>query len=202
MYSWGGDQTGREQYTINTFAALNASTQVTDTSAAIVGAASALVPYLAGDQTASGWQGTEYLKLSPTLDCLAGFNAYFRDGIHIAQLNWTGLNFALRTPALTSVDVAGSRMKAAALRVLGLEPGAVRLKFEASMPARSRVRLAIYDLAGRVVRKLVDAPAPAGTARYEWDGKDSQGVRVKSGVYFARMVFDGGSRSLSLPLVR
>ncbi len=60
------------------------------------------------------------------------------------------------------------------------------------LPARETVRIRIYDAAGRLVREALDRAAGPG-ARLEavWDGKDSSGRRVDSGVYFLR--FEAGS---------
>lgn len=53
-----------------------------------------------------------------------------------------------------------------------------------SRPARARV--AVYDVAGRLVATLWDGPAPAGALGLTWDGRDARGVRSRSGVYWVR----------------
>ena len=50
------------------------------------------------------------------------------------------------------------------------------------------VRLAVYDIRGKLVRTLVDQVKSAGTYTVFWDGTDESGVQVSSGVYFYRMV--------------
>jgi hypothetical protein len=52
-----------------------------------------------------------------------------------------------------------------------------------SIPRATHVRLQIYDLAGRHVRTLVDEHLSAGEHHVQWDGKDSAGDQVASGVY-------------------
>ena len=49
------------------------------------------------------------------------------------------------------------------------------------------VRLAIYDVSGRLVRVLVDGSRGAGTHSEIWDGTDNAGRGVSSGVYFYRL---------------
>jgi hypothetical protein len=49
------------------------------------------------------------------------------------------------------------------------------------------VNIAIYDVAGRLVRQLVDEHRAAGTWSLQWNGEDGRGQRVASGVYFYRM---------------
>ncbi len=56
-----------------------------------------------------------------------------------------------------------------------------------------RVELTILDLSGRVVRSLVDETLPPGPALAVWDGKDDDGHRLASGVYFAKV--SAGSES-------
>jgi hypothetical protein len=50
-----------------------------------------------------------------------------------------------------------------------------------------QVTLQIYDVAGRIVRTLVDREETAGEKRLTWYGRNDQGNRVASGVYFYRM---------------
>jgi flagellar hook assembly protein FlgD len=58
------------------------------------------------------------------------------------------------------------------------------------------VRLAVYDIAGRAVRRLVDRDAAApGAYSATWDGRDDAGRAVPGGVYFYRLETDGGTRS-------
>jgi hypothetical protein len=53
------------------------------------------------------------------------------------------------------------------------------------LPERSQVRLAIYDIAGRQVRTLVNAVQLAGNYHFTWDGTDEYGRSVSSGVYIS-----------------
>ena len=50
-----------------------------------------------------------------------------------------------------------------------------------------RVRIALYDVAGRRVRLLADRSFPAGEHSLTWDGADDEGRRLARGVYFARV---------------
>jgi len=49
-----------------------------------------------------------------------------------------------------------------------------------------RVRITIYDVAGRKVRVLADRFFPAGEQQLRWDGTDDAGGKVGRGVYFVR----------------
>ncbi|MDD3641945.1 MAG: FlgD immunoglobulin-like domain containing protein [Candidatus Krumholzibacteria bacterium] len=53
-----------------------------------------------------------------------------------------------------------------------------------TLPARSRVSLRIYNVAGRLVKTLADGAMDAGSHELTWDGTDNLGAGVASGVYF------------------
>ena len=57
------------------------------------------------------------------------------------------------------------------------------------------VRLAIYDVSGRLVRTLVDRRMRSGAHSEEWNARDSRGNLSATGVYFIRLT--AGSRMLT-----
>ncbi len=70
------------------------------------------------------------------------------------------------------------------------------------LPSAVVTRLAIYDLAGRRVRNLVDGRLVAGWHRAEWDGRSDAGRPMLSGVFFCRLEAAGASEITRLTLVR
>jgi hypothetical protein len=56
-----------------------------------------------------------------------------------------------------------------------------------SVPHTTRVRLAVYDIAGRLVRVAADKEMTAGEYSLTWDGRDNRGADVGPGIYFCRM---------------
>jgi hypothetical protein len=56
-----------------------------------------------------------------------------------------------------------------------------------SVPRTTRVSLRVYDVDGRLVRKLTDRVAVAGEHTARWDGRDETGVPVASGIYYYRI---------------
>jgi DNA-binding beta-propeller fold protein YncE len=55
------------------------------------------------------------------------------------------------------------------------------------VPRSGPVRLAVFDLSGREIAVLVDAPShAAGHFDASWDLRDVRGARVSSGIYFVR----------------
>ncbi len=55
------------------------------------------------------------------------------------------------------------------------------------IPRAGHVELNIYDVSGRLVRKLVDSQKSEGLHSVEWNGKDNSSRSVSSGIYFYRM---------------
>jgi exo-beta-1,3-glucanase (GH17 family) len=71
-----------------------------------------------------------------------------------------------------------------------------------SMLKPARVTIKIYDVQGREVRMLIDRPFAAGRFAETWDGRNSDGVLVTSGVYFVQMQTAEFVRVRKLVLVR
>lgn len=55
----------------------------------------------------------------------------------------------------------------------------------------AEVKLYIYDIGGRLVRKLVDCRQNPGRYTVTWDGKTDGGEQLSSGVYFSRLSVSG-----------
>jgi hypothetical protein len=68
------------------------------------------------------------------------------------------------------------------------------------LPNPTRVRMRIYDVAGRLVRTLVDGKLPAGPGQVAWDGLTTSGAIARRGVYFARL--EAAGRHAELKLIR
>jgi hypothetical protein len=62
-----------------------------------------------------------------------------------------------------------------------------------ALPEPSVVRLSVVDVLGRVIAVLEDRPLPAGYRTVRWNGRDSRGEAVGSGVYIYRITATGES---------
>jgi hypothetical protein len=90
---------------------------------------------------------------------------------------------------------------------LSLEPNAPNpftdeTRVAYSLPERGRVRLAVYDVAGREVAVLANGVQDAGHHNQSWDGRASHGARLTAGVYFARLEFGGRVEARKMVLTR
>ena len=70
------------------------------------------------------------------------------------------------------------------------------------VPEKSMATLVVYDVAGRVVRTLLDEVVPPGRKELVWDGTDSGGNSVTSGVYFCRLAAGGRRMTRKLVLLK
>jgi hypothetical protein len=70
------------------------------------------------------------------------------------------------------------------------------------LPGRANVRLAIYDVSGRLVRALIDADMAPGHKSVQWNGLDAGGREVASGVYFYRLESAAFNQSRKMVLLR
>jgi len=73
---------------------------------------------------------------------------------------------------------------------------------EYAIPSAGRVSITIHDARGALITALADGLKPAGVYRAEWNGRDSKGRAVPSGIYFARVTHSSGTRSYKLVLLK
>ena len=64
------------------------------------------------------------------------------------------------------------------------------------------IRLEIFDLNGRMVRRLLDGATEDGSHAWTWDGLGDGGRHLESGVYFARLLTRDGESRRKLIMLR
>jgi hypothetical protein len=92
----------------------------------------------------------------------------------------------------------------AALRLYPCQPNPFnpRTTIKFDLPVAGTVRLAVFDLAGRLMRTLVGEDMSPGSHEVLWDGRDVAGREVGSGTYLARLEFNGKVQTIRMGLVR
>jgi len=71
------------------------------------------------------------------------------------------------------------------------------------VPVRGNVDLAVYDVAGRLVRTLITGESHGpGTYGLPWDGRNDRGEEVAGGVYFARVQTANDAASAKMVLLK
>jgi hypothetical protein len=106
---------------------------------------------------------------------------------------------AVLTPVLTGVQEDPLGPQRIALR--GAYPNpfnpTTRFRYSVEGAGIAKLHLAIYDLLGREVALLVDAPSRAGTYDVVFDGAD-----LPSGTYIARLSSEGAFQTARVVLIR
>lgn len=70
--------------------------------------------------------------------------------------------------------------------------------FSFTMGRAGSVRLRLYDVAGRLVSRVVDGEFGEGAHVVRWNGTTAGGNRAGNGLYFARLETSGGARTLKV----
>jgi DNA-binding beta-propeller fold protein YncE len=81
-------------------------------------------------------------------------------------------------------------------------PSAGRAAISFALGSPCHAKLAIYDVAGRLVKTVVDGNLEAGSHRAEWQGTDDSGQVNLPGVYFARLETQGFTQTRKLLYLR
>lgn len=160
---------------------------------------------LGGDQKIQFWHASEYLGWSPDYEYLLAFNDS-EHSISISQVSWHGPHAFVLTdscPPTSVLDVPGSKRSThIELEILGHRPANGPMAFRIHTPPGMPVQLAIFDMAGRRVRTLVDTQLADGVCEARWDGRGAEGNSRRSGIYFARLVVRGEQRVAKIVLLR
>jgi tetratricopeptide (TPR) repeat protein len=78
-------------------------------------------------------------------------------------------------------------------------PFNAQTRIQYDLPKNARVHLQIYNILGQKVKTLADGFQHAGQHQLFWDGRDSNGIEVASGIYFFR--FKAGAYALTRKMV-
>ncbi|MFN8587575.1 MAG: FlgD immunoglobulin-like domain containing protein [Candidatus Eisenbacteria bacterium] len=113
---------------------------------------------------------------------------------------------AAPTAAIAPAGIAGIGEEAARDGVVFAAPSPSPLRTTSvlrfALPHDARVRLAVHDAQGRLLRTLADGEYAAGEHVIRWDGCDARGRAVASALYFVRLETGGRAFTRRLVVVR
>jgi hypothetical protein len=197
-------------YTVNNdrvFFETTASADPADTTIAHWTPPDSLIGVVEGSPpTLNFWHATEFLRISGS-DYLAAYNdnateiditEMFPPTAQYAQVD----SFALTCPHTTAVQGPDPIVTEARLVVSRLSWGTPEVWLRLELPARMPVKLAVYDVAGRRRRTLLERELSVGATEVAWDGRDENGALVASGMYFIRMTCARATRLSKVVLLR
>ncbi len=153
---------------------------------------------------------------------LCGYRLFFNNGVLAHQMTWAThpqegdvwrLYFSGDIPprlgdvfSFTPTGVAGGPGQPAIGRLTLSQnlpnPFARFTRIDYQLPKPGLVRLRVYNVAGQLVRTLVDGPQTAGPHAASWDGRDGNGRQASSGIYLYRLSAQGSNRTLKMTLIR
>jgi len=148
----------------------------------------------------TGWSGGYDLELPPgryrarvgLLDLARGFYAVYDPGVEevAADRRWD-----LRLDEPITAVAEGKRLpESASLAQNFPNPFNPSTTVRYRLPETAAVRMVVYDILGREVRRLVQEMRTAGEYEVRWDGRDVDGREVGSGIYICRMTAQLGER--------
>ncbi len=88
------------------------------------------------------------------------------------------------------------------LGIVAPNPFRTQLAIQLTIGHEQRVRLVVYDMGGRVVRRLIDGAESPGSRLVAWDGRDDHGRVAPVGVYLLRLEADEVRQSRRVQLLR
>jgi ligand-binding sensor domain-containing protein len=99
---------------------------------------------------------------------------------------------------------AGSDVKPRPFTLLGNYPNPFNSQtvIEFDLYSFGTAKLAIYNLAGQKIRELGEGNYPAGTNSVVWDGRDGNGVKASSGIYFYQLINDGRAETKKMMFLK
>ncbi|HET6349160.1 MAG TPA: HYR domain-containing protein [Candidatus Krumholzibacteria bacterium] len=141
--------------------------------------------------------GTDGALSKTVTDGPVGIHFLNQDGVDFLVSNIFALGDRVNMPAVGMVDppaplltsggdpVVPSRTELASIHPNPFNP---ETTVDFSLASSERVQIAIYDVRGALVRRLVDGTMPAGQHHATWNGRDNSGRTASSGIYFVRMI--------------
>lgn len=142
-----------------------------------------------------------YRRINPTM-LPGGEHAYIDTDIDRGVSYWYRLGAVDRDGEFQSAPVAvvvpGARFHLFQNHPNPFNPSTT-ISYE--VPVSARVTLRIFDVAGRLVRTLIDERQPPGRKSAVWDGRDAGGRPVASGIYFYRLRAPGFRETRKMALL-
>ena len=122
-----------------------------------------------------------------------------------AKLRWTGERTPVRHDVqyFTPTDVGDIPLpRTVSLSPAKPNPANPSTVIQFALPDAGPTQLVVYSLNGQRVRTLVDDMRPAGYHQVRWNGVDSRGRSVASGVYVYRLITPTATRTQRLVFLR
>ena len=74
--------------------------------------------------------------------------------------------------------------------------------FQVNLENQGDLDIAIYDVSGRLVKRLMNQNSDAGLHTFRWNGRNDLGYILPTGIYFLRVLFDGSRHFQKMAFVK
>jgi hypothetical protein len=137
-------------------------------------------------------------------------NIFFRSYWHTTAQGWQMVadgEYMMRTIVATPTGIKeldGNGSRPASYQLIGNYPNpfnpSTDIKFLAPEPGN--VRIEIYNVAGQLVKVVLDEMVQPGVKAVTWDGTNENGEQVNSGIYFSRMIAGNTAETQKMVLMK
>ncbi len=105
---------------------------------------------------------------------------------------WVFYDFMMRVYTTKELSISSNdyqRIRTFSMNISGPNPFNKTLSINLSIPEKGRLKLSVYDVAGRLARRIIDAESTPGNYQFVWKPLDKRGRKLSSGIYFIRAEF-------------
>ena len=102
---------------------------------------------------------------------------------------------------LSTASIPDSDNRKLLLTVLQ-NPAHGKATFRVALPQRSRVKIELIDVRGRLISRIMDEHRKAGELEVRWDGRDHTGSKVSPGVYFTRLTANNATETQKFVFIK
>ena len=152
----------------------------------------AVGPPVPPDSARAGWKDTVPVLPGEMVRVIARFEDYTgKYPYHCHVLEHEDHEMMRQFEVVTAVGIADpSPAVGLSLAQNRPNPFGARTEISFDLPREARVNLRIFDIAGRLVRRLENGALPARAHTITWDGRNDLGVQVNAGIYIVRLQVD------------
>ena len=135
---------------------------------------------------------------------------YYRSFYYLEGYGWNAYNygeFMLRAVVVTPTgieEIDGDGAHPVSFELLGNYPNPFNPTTEIQFlaPEAGNVRIDVYNVTGQLVKTVLNEYVAAGIKTVTWDGTNSNGAAVNSGVYFTKMTTANSVETKKMLLVK
>ena len=124
--------------------------------------------------------------------------------VHGMEVEWPGIMLLVKYDKKIETSIKDDRGNPKSVTLLANYPnpfnGATRIHYK--LPEMDNVKLSVVNAVGQKVTTLVNEKKPSGNHQYPWDGHDSSGQSLSSGIYFLALETNHSSQTRKVLLLQ